>query len=306
MWSSFHFGFNITFFYISLWEGKDSRCQTQGFSRWTCQVLFTESVTAVTEPELKFPLFLELKTQSFSHLRVNKLRVNTKPAFWNGPQKNNEILRKKCPGRIIFSMGFKWKPSFDVCSQTCWGLNCRPCEWQSAGSTTEPLQPDNKHVSVSSTDERVSCKQISAVGFEPSVCCTITAWFSPSCLLHSAVLPDALSVLVSWADQRFSEVLVWSGVSQVIRGCWVHLWCSPSAGCRSPAQVFVCFRESTPSGSSAFSVWGEDQSRVWTVFILFVSPDQWLPRHLWFLGPILGNSAKHFLPEQLKKCPPAD
>ena len=47
------------------------------------QVMFTEEVTAA---EFKWPLFLELKTQSFSHLRVNKLRVFTKPAFWNTPQ----------------------------------------------------------------------------------------------------------------------------------------------------------------------------------------------------------------------------
>ena len=49
------------------------------------QVRFTESVTAATDPEFKLPLFLERKTQSFPHLRVNQLRVFTKPAFWNGP-----------------------------------------------------------------------------------------------------------------------------------------------------------------------------------------------------------------------------
>ena len=38
------------------------------------QVMFTEEVTAVTDPEFKLPLFLELNTQSFSHLRVNKLK----------------------------------------------------------------------------------------------------------------------------------------------------------------------------------------------------------------------------------------
>ena len=58
------------------------------------QVMFTEDVTAVTDPEFKLPLFLELKTQSFSHLRVNKLRVFTKPAFWNTP--------------LVHSGGFRW------------------------------------------------------------------------------------------------------------------------------------------------------------------------------------------------------
>lgn len=42
---------------------------------------------SVTDPEFKLPLFLELETQSFSHLRVNKLRLFTKPAFWNTPQR---------------------------------------------------------------------------------------------------------------------------------------------------------------------------------------------------------------------------
>ena len=49
------------------------------------QVRFTDSVTIVTDSEVKLPLFLKRKTQSFPHLSVNKLRVYTKPAFWNGP-----------------------------------------------------------------------------------------------------------------------------------------------------------------------------------------------------------------------------
>ena len=57
--------------------------------------------------------------------------------------------------------------------------------------------------------------------------------------------------------------------SQVIRSYWVHLWCSPSAGCTqwrwqtikgvcsSPAQLVVCVqRVGTISGLSAFSLFG--------------------------------------------------
>ena len=43
------------------------------------QVRFTESVTMVTDPELKFPPFVKQKTQGFPHSGVNKLRVFVKP-----------------------------------------------------------------------------------------------------------------------------------------------------------------------------------------------------------------------------------
>ena len=46
------------------------------------QVCITESVT---DHKFEVTLFLKLKSQSFPHLRVNKLRVFTKPAFWNRP-----------------------------------------------------------------------------------------------------------------------------------------------------------------------------------------------------------------------------
>ena len=70
------------------------------------QVRFIESVTTVTNRERKLPLsvkqarvtplslvelspFVKRKTQSFPHFRVNKPRVFTKPALWNGPQLSN-------------------------------------------------------------------------------------------------------------------------------------------------------------------------------------------------------------------------
>ena len=43
----------------------------------------------VTDPEIKLALTLKLKTQSFPHLRVKKLRVCTKPASWKTPQKRH-------------------------------------------------------------------------------------------------------------------------------------------------------------------------------------------------------------------------
>jgi len=68
------------------------------------QVRFIESVTMVTDRELKLSLFLKLaglplflwfvlppfvkwKVQSFPHFRVNKLRVFTRLTLWNGPQR---------------------------------------------------------------------------------------------------------------------------------------------------------------------------------------------------------------------------
>ena len=60
----------------------------------------------------------------------------------------------------------------------------------------------------------------------------------------------------------------------------------------SPAQMVVCFRQSTQSVD--FLRLGENQGWVfeisffWPFSIHFVSPpDQWLPLHLWFLGPML-------------------
>ena len=41
------------------------------------QIMFTESVTMVIDSEFQLPRFLEQKTQSFPHLRVNLLRVFT-------------------------------------------------------------------------------------------------------------------------------------------------------------------------------------------------------------------------------------
>ena len=72
--------------------------------------------------------------------------------------------------------------------------------------------------------------------------------------------------LQSWQNvmrcQRFTKVLMWTGISQVIRIYWVHLCWSPSAGCSQSAGRFYqraavhllrwscVFRESTPSVGS--------------------------------------------------------
>lgn len=45
-----------------------------------------ESVSMVTELKFKLRLFLELKTHSFPHHRLNKLRIFTKPSLGNGAQ----------------------------------------------------------------------------------------------------------------------------------------------------------------------------------------------------------------------------
>ena len=66
------------------WSGTQHHCPTN-----VCWVRFTESVTAIPDWEFKLHLFLKLKTQSFPHLRVKKLRVCTKPASWKTPQKRH-------------------------------------------------------------------------------------------------------------------------------------------------------------------------------------------------------------------------
>ena len=66
--------------------------------------------------------------------------------------------------------------------------------------------------------------------------------------------------------------------SQVIRSYWVHLWCSPSAGCNQsvgslyngapvPLLRWLCvFRGvNTITRLSAFSVWGENLGRVFEI-----------------------------------------
>ena len=113
-----------------------------------------------------------------------------------------------------------------------------------------------------------------------------------------------------WTDQRFPQGPDEKGGFlrsrwQVIRIYWVHLWCSPSAGCSQSAgrlnqgaavlllRLFCVFRESTPSvGSLQFLFGVKSGSSVWAFFLLAsfytfcFPPDQWLPLHLWFLGPV--------------------
>ena len=76
-----------------------------------------------------------------------------------------------------------------------------------------------------------------------------------------------LCVPTLWTDQGPDVNLDFRPRWQVIRSYWVHLWCSPSAGCNQSAgrlyeevtvsllSLFCVFRESTPPVGFLCSVW---------------------------------------------------
>ena len=96
--------------------------------------------------------------------------------------------------------------------------------------------------------------------------------------------------------------------SQVIRSYWVHLWCSPSAGCHQSAgrwykgAAALLLRWLFVSGSRhhqlalcGFCLGGKSGLSVWAFFFFSLAifytfwfpPDQWPLLHLWFLGPMV-------------------
>ena len=113
--------------------------------------------------------------------------------------------------------------------------------------------------------------------YEGSMCLNpLTFQYLMFCLCYGHIRDSPRS----WCEQGFLKIQVTG-----IRCYWLHLWCSPSAGCSqsagrlykrdavSSAQLVVCFqRVNTISWLSSFSVF---------------LPDQWLPLHLSFFGSFL-------------------
>ena len=122
---------------------------------------------------------------------------------------------------------------------------------------------------------------------------TVTAGqlLPPLLVVNSGGIKGIFTILKNCLDKSDSpEVLMWTGDFsrsrwQVIRSYWVHLWCSPSAGCNQSAgrwyqgaaalllRWMCVFRESTPSVGSLCFLFGV---KIWVECLRFLSFVQFL------------------------------